>query len=113
MPLPITVAMPVGRSIGRSSSCDRSRTIAEVGGVPLLDLVWGDVENYQQGQERFGADDVVLRFVRRVDNGGPRLFQVTAVSAGAPRDAPSVSVTDGDQRPDTFTFDLRSTAWAD
>lgn len=89
-------------------------TVGEVGGEPLLDLVWGDVENYQSGQELFGADDVVLRFVRRTGHGHDRLFSIVSISASTGQaSSSSSSITNAEERPNSFTFDLPHTRWAD
>lgn len=89
-------------------------TVGEIGGEPLLDLVWGDVENYQSGQQLFEADDVVLRFVRRTGQGHDRQFSIVSISAstGQPSSTSS-SITSSEQRPDSFTVDLPDTRWAD
>lgn len=91
-----------------------SASVGEVGGEPVLDLVWGDVENHQQGQELFAPDDVLLRFVRRTGQGHDRVFSVVAISATTGQTSSTTPTTvSGAERPDAFAVDLPHTRWAD
>jgi hypothetical protein len=90
------------------------RTVGETGGEPYVDYVWGDVENYQSGQQAFAADDIAVRIIRRVGVGHEREFLIVSFSAKTGRTAHSrASSTDGGDRPDSYTYDMPDTAWAD
>lgn len=90
------------------------RTVGETGGDAYVDYVWGDVENYQSGQQAFDADDIAVRMIRRVGTGEQRKFLVVSFSARSGLTSQTrASFTDGGDRPDHYTYDLPDTAWAD
>lgn len=56
-------------------------TVGSLDGILQVDYVWGDVENYQSGQELFGRDAIVIRLARRVGVGVSRMFYVSSFDA--------------------------------
>ena len=74
------------------------------------DYVWGDVENYQTGQDLFDADAIVVRLARRVGSGESRTFYVSSFD-GVTGALLAHYATRGEA--ETFGADMPSTAWAD
>jgi hypothetical protein len=92
----------------------RTSTFGQLPGQVFVDLVWGDVENYEQGTDVAGPNAVILRFVKYFGTGDARYFELVSVDAatGQPL-ASNTSVIEGSGRPDGFTVDLPGTRWAE
>jgi hypothetical protein len=94
------------------SGIEPGRTIGEVGGARYSDLVYGDAANYMSAQGKVDPDAVILRLVRRIGQGASAQFQVVTfdLSTG---EVVHVGVASNTGRPDSWSTDLKSTAWAD